>query len=92
MITFKTDSPWQTLRLELSTDTLLALLEAGHLAVADFRCLDCESKHCVRQLLLETCCRRLRSRQACSGNCDACSATRGDALAAQRQRAGKSYP
>lgn len=76
MIRLKSEPSRQTLRLELSADTVSALLEAGHLAVADIRCLDCETRHCMRQLLLEACCRQLRSRHACGGDCDACPAGR----------------
>ena len=40
-------------RLELSADTLSRLLTSGEVSVCHFRCLDGDSKQCVRQLLLE---------------------------------------
>lgn len=41
-------------RLELSADTLSRLLISGEVSVCHFRCLDRDSKQCVRQLLLES--------------------------------------
>ncbi len=41
-------------RLELSADILSRLLKSGEVSVCHFRCLDRDSKQCVRQLLLES--------------------------------------
>lgn len=41
-------------RLELSADTLLRLLKNGEVSASSFRCLDRDSKQCVRQLLLDS--------------------------------------
>jgi hypothetical protein len=76
MIRLPQDSQ-QTIRLELDSDTLVHLLQEGHLSVSDFSCLDGDSKHRVCQLLLEVCCRQLQIHRACSGDCGSCSASRG---------------
>ena len=39
-------------RLEFSADTLSRLLKSGEVTACNFRCLDHDSKQCVRQLLL----------------------------------------
>ena len=41
-------------RLELSADTLLRLLKNGEVSASSFRCLDGDTKQCVRQLLLDS--------------------------------------
>ncbi|MBN2702368.1 MAG: hypothetical protein JXR29_13060 [Methylothermaceae bacterium] len=48
------------LRLELSAQTLLRLLENSQLYAADFRCLDCETHRWVRRLLVESCIQKLQ--------------------------------
>ncbi len=48
-----------TLKLELSASTLLSLIESGQICVNDFRCLDCESKYCVRELVLRSCAKQV---------------------------------
>lgn len=47
--------PDDRVRLELSADTLSALLNAGLLCAADFRCLDHSSKRRVWKLCLSNC-------------------------------------
>ncbi len=46
-------------RLEISADRLRRLLQTGAVCVEDFRCLDCESKHCVWRLCLTNCTNRI---------------------------------
>jgi hypothetical protein len=53
----KPASPHKKVRLEISAKKLLSLLDAGALCAADLRCLDCESKHCVREICLRNCLR-----------------------------------
>ena len=42
-------------RVEITRETLSRLLTTGSVCAADFHCLDCESKQCLRQLCLESC-------------------------------------
>lgn len=46
-------------RVALSPETLARLIGGGQLCAAELRCLDCESKQCVRRLVLEACARNL---------------------------------
>ncbi|MBN4079007.1 hypothetical protein JYT26_00030 [Beggiatoa alba] len=46
-------------RLEISAERLSRLLETSQLCAADFRCLDCESRCCVRNLCRRNCSRYL---------------------------------
>ena len=64
------------LRLELSAETLLRLLASGELCVADFRCLDCESKQCVWRLLLMSSEKTLNAGTGCNGRCRECGRSR----------------
>ncbi len=59
-------------RLELSAQTLLRLLASGQLCAADFRCLDCESKHCLRRLVLMSCAKTINPGSGCNGCCAEC--------------------
>jgi len=65
------------LRLEVSAEALLRLLASGQLCVADFRCLDCESKQCVWRLLLMSCEKTLNAGTGCNGRCNECGGSRG---------------
>lgn len=47
------------IRVELDVDTLFRLLSDRQLTAAELRCLDCESKHCVRKLCLMSCARSM---------------------------------
>lgn len=47
--------PPERVSLEIRRDKLLELLRDGSLCAADFRCVDCRSKHCVWQLMLSAC-------------------------------------
>ena len=49
------DFATKRLRLEISEETLKALLTGGQVCAAHFRCLDYESKQCLWRLCLETC-------------------------------------
>lgn len=49
----------QRIRLELDIDTVGRLLASGLLCAGDVRCLDCNSKHCVWKLCLQTLSRQL---------------------------------
>ena len=60
------------LRLEIGAETLLRLMASGQLCAADFRCLDCESKHCVWRLLLMSCKKTLHTDSGCGGRCSEC--------------------
>ena len=42
-------------RVALSTATVARLIGGGALYAAELRCLDCESKNCLRRLMLESC-------------------------------------
>ena len=64
------------LRLELPAATLLRLLKTGQLSAADFRCLDCESRHCVWRLLLMSCVKTLHPEAGCDGRCERCERTK----------------
>jgi len=67
------------LRLEIGAETLLRLMASGQLCAADFRCLDCESKHCVWRLLLMSCKKTLHTDSGCGGRCSECGGS-GDRL------------
>ncbi len=56
------------MRLELSSQTLRRLLTSGQLCAADFRCLDCTTKHCVWRLMASRCTHSL----GCEGCCAQC--------------------
>ena len=56
------------MRLELSPQTLQRLLSSGQLCAADFRCLDCATKHCVWRLMARHCAHSL----GCEGCCAKC--------------------
>ncbi|MDD3518717.1 MAG: hypothetical protein PHQ14_10240 [Chromatiales bacterium] len=43
------------LRVEIDAGRLLALLRDSALCAADLRCLDCESRQCLRRMLLRAC-------------------------------------
>ena len=60
------------LRLEIGAQTLLRLIASGQLCASDFRCLDCESKHCVWRLLLMSCKETLHIDSGCGGRCSEC--------------------
>ena len=47
--------PEAMVRLELSAATLNRLMAQGALHAADFHCLDCASKQCVRTICLKSC-------------------------------------
>lgn len=47
------------LRVEISEETLYRLLREGQVCAADFRCLDCRTKQCLRLLCLKSCARRI---------------------------------
>lgn len=49
----------ERVRLEISADHLCRLLETRQLCAADFRCLDGESRGCVRALCQKNCSRYL---------------------------------
>ncbi len=57
-----------SVRLELSSRTLQRLLSSGLLHPADFRCLDCATKHCVWRLVARRCAHSL----SCNGCCAEC--------------------
>ncbi len=57
-----------SIRLEISEQTLQRLLSSGQLSAADFRCLDCTTKHCVWQLMARLCAQRM----GCEGCCAQC--------------------
>ena len=48
------------IRLELDIHTLRRLLGSGLLCASDVRCLDCDSKHCVWKLCLQTLSKNIR--------------------------------
>lgn len=48
-------------RVEIAEKTLIRLLSAGQICVADMRCLDCESKKCLWRLCLKSCAKCLSS-------------------------------
>jgi hypothetical protein len=50
-----TENHQKSLYVEISEGTLKRLLAANHVCAADFRCLDCNSKHCLWRLCLESC-------------------------------------
>jgi hypothetical protein len=52
----------QHLRVEITAATLLPLLAGGQVCAADFRCLDCESKQCLRRLCMQSCAPPLQKR------------------------------
>lgn len=56
------------MRLELSSQILQRLLTSGQLCAADFRCLDCATKHCVWRLMARHCAHSL----GCDGCCVKC--------------------
>ncbi len=64
------------LRLKLSADTLLRLLASGQFCAADFRRLDCESKHCLWRLLLMSCAKTINLGTACNGCCAECGSSK----------------
>ena len=39
--------------IQISETKLLQLLKGGLLCASDMRCLDCESKHCLRRLVMK---------------------------------------
>jgi len=43
------------IRVEITEETLLRLLNGGQVCAADFRCLDCKSKQCLWRLCLRSC-------------------------------------
>ena len=45
----------KTVKLEMTASTLKRLLETRQVCAADFRCLDCSSKECIKKLCLQTC-------------------------------------
>jgi len=45
------------LRVEIPAECLLALLEERHVAAVNLRCLDAESRSCLKRLLLRACAR-----------------------------------
>lgn len=45
----------ETVRLEISASVLTRLLTGGHLKMADLRCLDCASMHCLCRSCLKNC-------------------------------------
>ena len=49
----------KTVRLEIKASTLKLLLEKRQICASDFRCLDCSSKACIKELCLQTCLRCL---------------------------------
>ncbi len=53
----QTDSHKKTelVRIEINSDKLRQLLNAGVLCAADFHCLDCRSKQCIWQICLADC-------------------------------------
>jgi hypothetical protein len=56
----KTTTAWRkpahkNIRIEISNEKLLRLLDQGMLCAADFRCLDCDSKNGVREICLRSC-------------------------------------
>ena len=53
------------LRLELSSAVVLRLLENRQLCAAELHCLDCETKKCLRSLLLTSCARTLKPQLWC---------------------------
>ncbi len=46
------DDTEETVRVELSAQTLCRLLDVNALCATEFHCLDCESKDCLWSLLL----------------------------------------
>lgn len=52
--------------LQISTSKRYRLLACHALGVTEFRCLDCDSKHRVRQLFLHACSKQLRAK-GCNG-------------------------
>jgi hypothetical protein len=55
----------QGMRVEIPAQQVLRLLAAGQLRAMDLRCLDEESRHCLRRLLLRAC-------ASCCTQCDLC--------------------
>lgn len=45
-------APPERVKLEIRREKLLELLRDRHLCAADFKCSDCQSKHCVWRLIL----------------------------------------
>lgn len=68
------------LRLELSAETLLRLLERGELCAAELHCLDCDSKHCLWRLLLMSCSKTMNTARGCDGCCEKCGNTKPETL------------
>jgi hypothetical protein len=58
--------PSRSVRLELPANTLARLISGGALCAADFRCLDCASKHCVRRLLMHVCAGAMPAAKRCA--------------------------
>ncbi|MFN2350288.1 MAG: hypothetical protein ABR558_12095, partial [Thioalkalivibrio sp.] len=57
------------LRVEISAMRLLALLAENRLHALDMRCLDPESRQCLRRLLLEACAQNcVRCKRSCHRN------------------------
>ena len=59
-------------RVEMKEETLLRLLSQGMVCAADFQCLDCRSKECLRRLCLK-CCLEMRNNGATIKNSRLCS-------------------
>ena len=49
----------KTIKLEIKASTLRRLLETRQVCATDFRCLDCSSRRCMKDLCLQTCLRCL---------------------------------
>lgn len=47
------------IRLEINTEKICQLVQEHLVCATDFRCMDCLSKECMRQLFLKTCSTRL---------------------------------
>lgn len=47
------------IRVEINVDKIDQLIQEHQVCATDFRCLDCPSKVCIRQLFLKACSKRL---------------------------------
>ena len=74
-------------RLELTVEVVARLLEQKQLCVADFRCLDCESKSCVWRMCLMNCAKNIKTEADTGCPCQGCGACeRAESLAVQEVR------
>ena len=63
----------KSVRVEVTEEIMVRLLTAGQVCAADLRCLDCESKQCLRRLCLESCVKsRNRADHPRLRDCDRC--------------------